>query len=425
MKFKYFIPVIFLALFACEGEDIDPSLGAKSINLFAEIEGVKTRVINSSWEKDDAIGVFMLEAGGSLHSSSIRENVKYITTGNSSFQPANEMEEIVFPFNGADVDFIGYYPYQENIFDNTYSIDLSNQASQARIDLLYSNNAKNLNENNPNVGMQFSHQLSKIVLNIEHYRSRDLSSLNVIITNAGTRASFDLATGTLLPATAHGDILFRMDTKGSFAEAILLPEADLTDMELWFVIGDEVEVYNFSLEDVLEIDAFAPATKYTYNVTLFTDETALITEGVISAWTEGPSADVIANRTDLSPPIIKGSKKDPFTVAEVQSGMEHPQVWVEGYIVGSFTSSTMNSFEPGVTPDTKASNLALADRPDETDRDKVIPVQLSTGTSVREDLNLVDNPERLNSKVKIKGDIASYYSVMGLRETKEYVFSDL
>ena len=85
----------------------------------------------------------------------------------------------------------------------------------------------------------------------------------------------------------------------------------------------------------------------------------------------------------------------------------------------------MNSFEPGVTADTKASNLALADMPNETDKEKIIPVQLSTGTTVREDLNLVDNPEKLNRKVRIKGDIASYYSVMGLRETKEYVFSDL
>lgn len=424
MKFKYFIPVIFLALFACEGKDIDPSLGAKSINLFAEIEGVKTRVINSSWEKDDAIGVFMLRAGGSLHSSAIRENVKYITTGSAAFQPANEMEEIMFPFDGSDVDFISYYPYHETISDNTLPLNLSNQAIQAHVDLLYSNNAKKLNEESPRVEMRFSHQLSKIVLNIEHYRSRDLSSLNVIITNVGTRASFDLATGTLLPTTTYGDVLLRMDTNRSFAEAILLPDDDLSEMELWFVIGDEVETYTLSLKDVLEIDAFAPATKYTYNVTLFTDETALITEGVISAWTEGPSADVIANRTDLSPPVIKGSKKDPFTVAEVQSGMEHSQVWVEGYIVGSFTSSTMNSFLPGATPESNSANLALADTPDETDREKVIPVQLSSGTSVREDLNLVDNPDKLNRKVKIKGNIASYYSVMGLRDNKEYEYAD-
>ena len=424
MKFKYFIPAIFLALLACEGEEIDPSINNKSINVFAEIEGVKTKVVNSSWEKDDAIGVFMLNAGESLNSSAIRENVQYVTTGSDAFLPANEMEEIMFPFNGSDVDFISYYPYHETISDNTLPLNLSNQAIQAHVDLLYSNNAKKLNEESPRVEMRFSHQLSKIVLNIEHYRSRDLSSLNVIITNVGTRASFDLATGTLLPTTERGDILFRMDIKGSFAEAILLPEADLTGMELWFVIGDEVEVYNFLLEDVLEIDAFAPATKYTYNVTLFTDETALVTDGIISAWTEGPSVNVIANRTETSPPIIKGSKKDPFTVAEVQTGMEHSQVWVEGYIVGSFTSSSMNSFLPGAT-DAKASSLALADTPDETDPEKVIPVQLSSGNSIRDDLNLVDNPERLNSKVKIKGNIASYYSVMGLRDTKEYMFSDL
>ncbi len=424
MKVKYLFFILFLAFLACEGEIVDPELRARSVELFAEIEGVKTWVAGSSWEKDDAIGVYMMKSGEPLNSSVIRENVKYVTEGTSAFQPAHEMEAIVFPFNGSDVDFISYYPYQENISDNIYPIDLRNQSSQSRIDLLYSDNARKKNEKNPNVGMLFSHQLSKIVLNIEHYKSMDLSTLNVIITNAGTEASFDLATGTLLPTTEYGDIIFHVDAKASAGEAILLPETDLSGMELWFVIGDEVEVYQFSLEEVFEINAFAPSTMYTYNVTLFTNETAIISDGTISAWIDGPSVEVTAQRTEATPPIIKGSKKTPFTVAETQVSTGRDQVWVEGYIVGSFTSSTMNSFLPGATQESNPANIALADTPDETDREKVIPVQLSSGTSVREDLNLVDNPDKLNRKVKIKGNIASYYSVMGLRDNKEYEYAD-
>ena len=74
MKFKYFIPAIFLALLACEGEEIDPSINGKSINVFAEIEGVKTKVINSSWEKDDAIGLFMMNSGVALCFSTRQRN---------------------------------------------------------------------------------------------------------------------------------------------------------------------------------------------------------------------------------------------------------------------------------------------------------------------------------------------------------------
>ncbi len=424
MKLKPFILFFLLALIACEGDVVNPALRGRPIELSAQIEGLKTRVSNSSWEKDDAIGIYMFKSGGTLASSTIRENVKYTTTGSYSFLPANELQQIIFPFDGSNVDFIGYYPYNENIANHIYQIDLSNQASQSQIDLLYSNNARQLNDKNPNVAMQFTHQLSKVVLNIEHSSSVDLSTLKVIISNASIEASFNLATGTLSPSTKQGDIPFRMDTDGSLAEAIIMPQANLSDMKLWFVIGDDVEVYNFSLGEVLEINAFEPATKYTYNVTLFTNETTVFADGMITPWIEVPSANVVANRTGAIPPVVKGSKQAPFTVAETQVSQGENQAWVEGYIVGSFSSSTINSFIPGVTTDTSASNLALADNQSETGKERVIPVQLTSGSAIREELNLKDNPANFNKRVKIKGKIASYYSVMGLRDTKEYEFTD-
>jgi hypothetical protein len=195
-------------------------------------------------------------------------------------------------------------------------------------------------------------------------------------------------------------------------------------LKLWFVIGDEVEVYSFPLSEVLEINAFQPGTKYTYNVTLFAQETTIVAEGSITPWVEGPTASVTANRTGDTPPVVKGSKKAPFTVAETQASLGQSQVWVEGYIVGSFKGTSINSFVPGVTPDTSASNLALADTQNETVKERVIPVQLTSGTAVREALNLQDNPANFNKKVKIKGNIAPYLSVMGLKDAKnDYVFS--
>ena len=56
-------------LLACEGDVIDPVRASKSIKLTAEIEGVKTRLSGSTWEKNDGIGVYMKKAGELLHSS--------------------------------------------------------------------------------------------------------------------------------------------------------------------------------------------------------------------------------------------------------------------------------------------------------------------------------------------------------------------
>lgn len=423
MKVKHFLPVILLILCACEGEEIDPGRGSRGVALSAEIDGMKTRATGASWEKDDAVGIYMVKAGAALNASALEQNVKYTSSGGTSFEPAKEEDEIVFPFDGSKVDFIGYYPYREEILDFVYPVDLGNQTQQANIDLMYSANAKGFDSKNPNVGMLFSRQLSKIVLNITHAKSVNLNNLSVIITNAGTRAGFNLATGALSAPTDRGNIALKTSTDGKKAEAILLPETDLTGMELWFILGDEEEVYKFVLEEALEIDSFKKSTYYTYNVTLFTEEYAVVTQGSITDWTEGPSSNATAKRTNEEAPLIKGSKKAPFTVAEAQANLGQSQVWVEGYIVGSFKSSSMGSFTADVT-EASASNLALADNRHETETSGMIPVQLISGTNLRDALNLVDNPDKIQTKVMIKGNLESYFSVTGLRDGKEYALID-
>lgn len=421
--FRLVLSLLCIILYSCEGETIEPDKAGRSLQLHAEIDGLKTRAANASWEPDDAIGIYMVKAGTTLNSSAIKKNAKYVTSGSSSFGPADDADEIIFPFNGSSVDFISYYPYNENINDLPYPVDLTDQSEQAGIDLMYSDNAKGSNSKNPNVRMQFSHQLSKIVLNIVHGKLFDLSDLSVIISNTGTYASFDLATGTLSAATAYGDIALRVDTDGSTAEAILLPAEDISGMDLWFIIGEDTEVYKFPLADALEIDAFEKSTKYTYNVTLFTDETVAITDGNITGWTDGPSENVKAERTEEDPPLIKGSKKSPYTVAEAQVNQGKTDVWVEGFIVGSF-AGTINNFFPGNTG-TSTTNIAIADTQDETNIDKMIPVNLSEAASaVRNALNIPDNPGNVNRKVKIRGNLENYFSAPGLRNPKEYQFID-
>lgn len=422
---RFVLILLCVIFYSCEGDTIDPDKAGRPLRLQAEIGGLKTRVSGSSWERDDAIGIYMVKTGQPLNASALKQNVKYLTTGSSSFNAANEGEEIILPFDESSVDFISYYPYREEITNLSYLIDLSNQSVQADIDLMYSDNAKGFNSKNPNVLMQFSHQLSKIVLNIEHSNNFDLKDLAVVISNAGSHATFDLATGNISSTISRGNIELRVDPDGSFAEAILLPEENLSGIELWFIIGEEAEVYKFSLADALEIASFEKSTKYTYNVTLFADETIAITDGTITGWIESPAANVIADRTDDEPPIIKGSKKTPFSIAEAQGNVGRTNVWVEGYIVGYFSSSTINSFSTDFSNNeaVSQSNLALADNPNETDITRIVPVQLGSG-AIRNALNLRDNPDNFNKEVKVRGDLAIYLSAPGVRDIKAYEFID-
>ena len=91
---------------------------------------------------------------------------------------------------------------------------------------------------------------------------------------------------------------------------------------------------------------------------------------------------------------------------------------VQGYIVGTASSGT--NYDQ-VAPFTVATNLGLADNPNETNPAKILPVQLPN-TKVRIDLNLVDHPENFQKKVAITGSLEAYFSVPGLKSASSYEF---
>jgi hypothetical protein len=420
MKHIFFIlPLVCLLLSACEGETIDPIRESKSIRLTANIQGLKTRLSGSTWDKGDAIGVYMKKEGESLNSTVIANNINYIYNDSGYFKPKNESQAIYFPFNGSNVDFVGYYPYRENISDFIYPVDLTVQSDQAAIDLMYSNNVTGRNMSTPNVNMLFSHRLSKLVLQIKHYRNLVMDNLSVIITQVPTEASFDLTNGTLKPSTAKKDIALNVNSDGTAAEAILLPGTDLSGSELWFVIGNNEQIYRLSLAGIIPSDTMALSSLHQLDVTLFSNEEyARIANGSIAPWITLPSITVTANSSETLPPVIKGTKSNPYTVMEAKEAQGKTEVWVKGYIVGGFSGTIIGSFTSNLS-EVKMSNIAIADVQNETETVKIMPVELPTGF-IRDNLNLQSNPGNLNKQVLLKGDLITYFSVLGLKNPKEY-----
>ena len=89
---------------------------------------------------------------------------------------------------------------------------------------------------------------------------------------------------------------------------------------------------------------------------------------------------------------------------------------VKGFIVGTAISGSNYDQE---APFTSATNLGLADSPNETDPTKILPVQLPTG-SIRTALNLKDNPNLFKTEVTITGSLEAYFSVPGLKSPTAY-----
>ncbi len=424
MKTKnYLLLSICILLISCEGKTIDWRLLGEQVSLNATIEGSSARASGNKWEKGDAIGVYMLKSGTKLNTESLAFNIKYINSGGgNAFEPIDETKSIYFPEDGADVDFIGYYPYKEEIESFYFPVILHNQTKQSDIDLLYSNNCTNLNQSDQIINMKFRHQLSKLIFNINNYTSHDLTKLKVIICDVARKSSFNLINSSFISTGDFGNIQIKLSDDGKLAESIMIPESDISEMSIWFIIGDNEAVYKYNMDDVVDYKHFERTTKYTFNVSLTGSDNIVITKGDITDWITAPSVDVTLEDTEETPPVIPGSESTPYTVAEAMANEGRKGMWVEGYVVGSFTGNNVNSFTSKPMFE-KTSVIAMSDNINVTDTAEIFPVQLPSG-KIRDTLNLADNPNNLGKKIMIRGDIEKYYSTTGLKNPKELRFID-
>lgn len=114
----------------------------------------------------------------------------------------------------------------------------------------------------------------------------------------------------------------------------------------------------------------------------------------------------------------KGSDvADAMTILEAQSSAGSKGVWVCGYIVGGDLTSANASFDE---PFSSRTNILLGPKSSSVDKEACLSVQLPAG-SLRDELNLVDNPQNLRRKVYIRGDIVdAYFGIPGIKNISQY-----
>lgn len=127
----------------------------------------------------------------------------------------------------------------------------------------------------------------------------------------------------------------------------------------------------------------------------------------------------------VPPPPVggDGSRENPFTVEQAiaqQNATPYVVGYVKGFIVGSVrTGVTSISSAADIhfsAPFTSATNVLLADTPDETDYMKCVVVNLPSGKPLRTQVNLVDNPQNLGRWLNVTGTMRTYFGVAGLRD---------
>lgn len=127
----------------------------------------------TQWTQGDAVGVFMLRAGGTMPDDIIlgADNVKHnVAPTTGALSPAGT--PVYYP-QTAKVDFIALYPYSNKgegngkiTSDYRYAISVADQTNPEKIDVLYAK-AKGQERSKTPVALGFRHVLSKIMLNIK------------------------------------------------------------------------------------------------------------------------------------------------------------------------------------------------------------------------------------------------------------------
>lgn len=111
---------------------------------------------------------------------------------------------------------------------------------------------------------------------------------------------------------------------------------------------------------------------------------------------------------------VQGSKEAPLNVATAitKSG----NAYVKGFIVGFVNGTKLEEGARFEVPTAAETEILIADKADEKEVAKVMPVQLPSG-AIRNALELFANPSNLGKEVILYGSIETYFSVPGLKST--------
>lgn len=172
-------------------------------------------------------------------------------------------------------------------------------------------------------------------------------------------------------------------------------------------LSDGEKTFTSSNEQVATVDAEGNVTFTGYGKTTITVATAA-------------TATYLASQASYELYNIKGegTLENPYIASDLgyYNGTVKELVWVKGTILGCYANGGQLAAEA------VASNLAVgAD-------DFFVPVQLpyaSEGFSVRADLNLVDHADNKGKEVYLLGNIDTYFSTAGIKNTAAYSWDGL
>ncbi len=241
--------VLIFSCCSCDDKKGDKELPREYTVLEVQSRINSLRATETSWERGDQIGLYAVVSGKGLSSTSIFQkasNLPYTTPdGDGQFLPAEGGEIRLMPEER--IDLISYYPYQPVGADHKLRINVRDQSDLSKLDLLYSDNARGLNNLRPKAVLQFNHALSQLQISIMGDGATDLNALQISVGDVKVEGVFNLAAGQLskLGGTTSKITMHKAKSvaKGATHQAILLPGQELKGLTYTFEVAGKSYTY--------------------------------------------------------------------------------------------------------------------------------------------------------------------------------------
>lgn len=269
VKHLFFLSIGCMLAAACSevNEEFEANNSKVLTTIYSGNSTFATRsVMDSKWEANDEIGVFMLYNDGTQINAAM-ENIGF-TTGKLA-EPSTTGVAFNAVGNGlpllseGEVQFVSYYPWNANgdkLGENyQYNIDLSGQSAEvtslAAYDLRWAKTQSpiNLSSWNKSLSLGFTHQLALLKVQVQ-----TLSTVkSVFVSGLNTSAKFNLVDGTLSDAQNEGRMQLAKTNDNEYT-VLVLPIESLSGLTLDFVVeenGGEIEYqYNYTPGNITKFE---------------------------------------------------------------------------------------------------------------------------------------------------------------------------
>lgn len=185
-----FASMAALIMSSCSSNEFDfgGSDAGSKLQVSASIHELQTRVHETSWDANDAIGVSDADKN---------TNVKYVTTsGNGVFNSDN----VIYLLGDESHSFTAYYPYNESVSAENKTITFDEPA-----DYMYG--TASATRQNPNADFTFTHKMSELSFTVTDATSTNSSSAKAWTRADGNETSGSESTTASSTITLHDVVL--------------------------------------------------------------------------------------------------------------------------------------------------------------------------------------------------------------------------